>query len=63
MTRRTFIKAMKAYGPGVNSLEKIVQETTLDMVDEIQQKDGEPIDSHKLCSGYVCCVIASMVRE
>ena len=54
---------MKAYGPGVNSLEKIVQETTLDMVDEIQQKDGEPIDSHKLCSGYVCCVIASMVRE
>ena len=62
LLRRSFTKALKAYGPGVASLEGIVQETIVDMVDSIQKQDGEPTDVHKLCSGYVCCIIATMVR-
>ena len=62
LLRRTFTKALKAYGPGVASLEGIVQETIVDMVDSIQKQDGELTDVHKLCSGYVCCIVATMVR-
>ena len=62
LLRRTFTKALKAYGPGVASLEGIVQETIVDMVDSIQKQDGEPTDVHRLCSGYVCCIVATMVR-
>ena len=61
MLRRIFIKAMKGYGPGVAHLEKILQETTIDIVDAIQQKDGEPVDTYNLSTGYVCCVTTSMV--
>ncbi|XP_067942904.1 cytochrome P450 2B1-like [Watersipora subatra] len=61
MLRRLFTKAMKAYGPGVVHLEKILQETIQCLVDDIDQKEGQAIDSAELSIGYVCCVLASMM--
>ena len=62
LLRRLFTKGVKAYGPGVPQLEMIVQETILDIVDQVHQKCEEPINTQELSNGYVCCTIASMVR-
>ncbi|XP_067942929.1 cytochrome P450 2M1-like [Watersipora subatra] len=59
--RRLFTKAMSAFGPGIRHLEDIMQETILDMIEDIDRNDGEAIDTERLCVGYVCCIIASMV--
>ncbi|XP_067943083.1 cytochrome P450 1A1-like [Watersipora subatra] len=61
MLRRIFTKAMKAYGPGIADLEYVMQETIKDMIDDIHQKDSHVIDAAELSTGYVCCVIASMM--
>ena len=63
MLRRIFTKAMKAYGPGIADLEYVMQETIKDMIDDIHQKDSHVIDAAELSTGYVCCVIASMVSK
>lgn len=55
------MKSVKAYGPGVAHLEKIIQESIQDIVDTIQAKDGEPIETHMLSAGYICCVLTSIV--
>ncbi|XP_067943680.1 cytochrome P450 2C23-like isoform X2 [Watersipora subatra] len=61
MLRRLFTKAMKAYGPGVAHLENVMQDTIRGLVDDIDQKGDQAIDSTELSIGYVCCVLASMM--
>ncbi|XP_067942312.1 cytochrome P450 2B5-like [Watersipora subatra] len=61
MMRRIFYKAMKAYGPGIDHLENVMQESLRDMVDSIDQKGNQAIDTVNLSVGYVCCVIAAML--
>jgi len=56
------IKAFKAYGEGVAHLEKIIQDVTANLVQDITKQDGEPLDTDQLAYGYFCCVIASIVR-
>ena len=53
---------MKAYGPGVAHLESKIQETLTDVVDSLQQKEGQPVNTHELSNGYFCCVLASVVN-
>ena len=38
-----------------------MQETIAEVLDLLQQKDGQVIDTHQLGNGYICCVIASVV--
>ena len=52
---------MRAYGLGVPHLENIVRDTIIDIVEMVQETEGEPVNIHELCIGYLCCVIASMV--
>ncbi|XP_067941878.1 cytochrome P450 1A1-like [Watersipora subatra] len=61
MLKRIFTKAIKAYGPGIAHLENVMQETIQDMVDSIDQKGDQAIDTNELVVGYVCCVLASMM--
>jgi len=56
------IKALKAYGEGVVHLEKIMQDVTANLMQDITKQDGEPLDTDQLAYGYFCCVIASIVR-
>ncbi|XP_067942928.1 cytochrome P450 2C23-like [Watersipora subatra] len=59
--RRIFTKALKAYGPGVAHLESVMQETILDIIDTLDQKNGQPVSCKDLTSGLACCVIASLM--
>ena len=61
--RRLFTKAMKAYGPGIPHLESIMQETIPEVVDAIQDREGQPIDTAELNNGFVCCIMASLVSH
>ena len=63
LLRRTFAKAMKAYGPGIAHLERKIQETLLDVVDALQQKEGQPVNTFELSNGFFCCVLASVVND
>ena len=52
---------MRAYGPGVSHLENIMRDTIIDIVEMVQETEGEPVNIHELSAGYICCVLASMV--
>ena len=59
--RRVATKALKSYGPGIPHLESVMQETMAEVIDLLQEKEGQPVDMHQLGNGYICCVIASIV--
>lgn len=46
---------------GVAKLERVVQDTLQDVMEVINNKDGEPFDTYQLTYGYVCCVMTSIV--
>jgi len=58
--RRTATKGLKSYGAGVAALEKVMLETTQDLVDILMQSEKD-INCNQLAYGYVCCVISSVV--
>lgn len=52
---------LRAYGTGMADLEKVIQEVLQDMVEELNTKSGQPINSGQLCNGFVGKVIVYLV--
>lgn len=38
-----------------------MQETMVDVVEMLQQKEGQPVDTERLGTGFLCCMLGSIV--
>lgn len=59
--RKTFTKGLRAYGEGVSRLEAIIQDTTLDIIDNCKLRNGAEFDPYNMIFGYVCCFASTIV--
>ena len=59
--RKTFTRGLRAYGEGHTRLESIIQDTTLDVIESMMEKNGAEIDPYNTIFGFVCCIASTIV--
>ena len=59
--RKTFTKGLRAYGEGGTRLENIIQDTTLDVIEGLKERQGQTFDPYDVIFSYVCCIASTIV--